>query len=116
MFEEATPDGIRLVTDSIFAVDVTVGHSHGCILSAGGFVYCWGANYDGQLGDGTVLPSDIPVQVPGIADVVSIDSELELTCAVTQDGATFCWGTGFLGNGWKTYHCEPQKVQSDFGM
>lgn len=32
---------------------LALGDDHGCILTVGGYVHCWGKNLKGQLGDGT---------------------------------------------------------------
>ena len=39
------------VTNAIY---VTVGQSHACLLDIDGYAYCWGSNWAGQLGDGTI--------------------------------------------------------------
>lgn len=52
-----------------------------------------GRNYAGQLGDGTPTPGSlVPVVVRGLADVIQIDSEHHLTCAVRENGTVACWG------------------------
>jgi len=44
---------------------ISVGKSHSCALLTDGSVRCWGANGEGQLGDGTNLNRNVPVNVIG---------------------------------------------------
>jgi len=46
-------------------VAIALGASHTCVKIEAGGVKCWGANWNGQLGDGTTLTSHIPVEVEG---------------------------------------------------
>jgi len=42
---------------------ISLGWYHGCGVTTGGEVLCWGSNRHGQLGDGTIEDSAIPVPV-----------------------------------------------------
>ena len=55
-----TPTAIAGITG---VVSHTVGDYHICALTARGAIYCWGANWSGELGDGTITESSVPVQV-----------------------------------------------------
>jgi alpha-tubulin suppressor-like RCC1 family protein len=77
---------------------VTAGMSHTCALMNNKSVKCWGANYDGQLGDGTTTSRLVPTDVPVLGTtVVSLSTRHLHTCAVTTVGAVKCWGNNALG-------------------
>jgi len=49
-------------------------------------------NSDGQLGDGSNNDSNVPVNVDGISDAISISGGASHTCALLSSGAVKCWG------------------------
>ena len=79
-------------------VQVKGGYWHTCGLTAGGAIYCWGDDANGQLGDGgAATRSTVPVAV----DTNSITGEksfIQMTvgyyhsCGITADGVAYCWG------------------------
>jgi len=87
--------------DPIFAVGT--GEAFSCALSVVGTMYCWGDNAQGQLGDGTRIPSLEPIPVQGLGGTVeSFSPGREHVCAVLSGNTAKCWGdntTGQLGNG-----------------
>jgi len=81
---------------------IAAGGDHTCALLSSGAVKCWGWNNYGQLGDGSNISSNVPVDVVGISDAISIAAEYWHTCAVLSSGAVKCWGdneVGQLGDG-----------------
>src|SRR5580698_4374373 len=50
--------------------ELALGNSFSCALVSDGTVRCWGANHEGQLGDGTRLPRRLPVSVLGLTDAI----------------------------------------------
>lgn len=68
-----------------------LGAEFACALRAGG-AWCWGAGRDGQLGDGGSDPRDVPVQLPGLADLVELAAGSAHACARRADGELRCWG------------------------
>lgn len=95
-------------------VQVTIGSMHTCVLTSLGGVKCWGQNVRGQLGNGTMMDSDVPVDVGGLGSGVTVVEVGHYHgCAVTIDGKAFCWGansSGQVGNGSRTDASVPTDV------
>jgi Regulator of chromosome condensation (RCC1) repeat len=88
-------------------------------LLADGSYWDWGYNANGQLGDGSTVASDVPVQVglPAKVDVVSLGGSLSdngQTEAILSNGLVYSWGSdkyGQLGIGTtNNSHKVPVKV------
>lgn len=82
--------------------DIDAGYVHTCGLTAGGAVYCWGANTFGAIGDGSLEDRTAPVAVSGPRDNVALDAGAGHTCALASTGVARCWGQndeGQLGDG-----------------
>lgn len=45
---------------------VAAGNHHTCARRTNGQVMCWGQNHEGELGNGTTLPSSVPIAVSGL--------------------------------------------------
>lgn len=103
----------RKVAGTSTFTSVSVGRTHSCGLTTTG-TSCWGDNTRGQVGDGTVgIARLIPTPISGSNTFIDVDVSstiirtgnfecLELyvctsrSCALSADGATFCWGNGVL--------------------
>ena len=83
---------------SVRAKAITVGQSHTCALLSDETVRCWGANYVGQLGDGTTTFHSAPVPVTGLNDARAIAAGARHTCALRRlDDGVVCWGANEAG-------------------
>jgi len=93
---------------------IATGHDHTCAVTSAGAAKCWGRNTHGQLGNGTHTPSNVPIDVSGLASGVSaIAGGSVYTCALMSAGAVKCWGQnthGQLGNGTHTPSNVPVDV------
>jgi alpha-tubulin suppressor-like RCC1 family protein/putative cell wall-binding protein len=99
---------------------ISAGFYHACVIQAG-VAYCWGANFSGNLGDGTTNASTTPVKVVDGTDgftnsgVTTIDTGTAHTCAIQgENDVLYCWGgndDGRLGNGTNTNNPTPVAVK-----
>jgi hypothetical protein len=71
---------------------VALGGAHGCALATGGALSCWGANDEGQLGDGTTDPEPSPVPVGQPGGWVTLGLSDDTSCGTRSDGTLWCWG------------------------
>ncbi len=104
-------------TDGTYLINIkqiSAWSTNTCAISNAGFAYCWGADGNGQLGNGaTTGDQSSPVKVlAGAATGADTDGTYLInikqistggqTCAITFAGNTYCWGndgSGQLGNG-----------------
>lgn len=74
-----------------------------CAIDADKAAWCWGANDQGQLGDGTTTTRPAPVKVKGPVKFTALASAAGTTfCGLADDGKAWCWGdntNGQLGTG-----------------
>ena len=82
------------------ATAIAAGAAHTCAIVATG-VKCWGANADGQLGDGSTTASPTPPTLPILTGIAAITARGNHTCAAAAtpsggaiDDALRCWGDG----------------------
>jgi len=100
------------------AVAISSGGDHTCAILDDGSVSCWGANNNGQLGDGTTNRRYSPTQTSSLGvgrTAVAISSGEYHTCAILDDGSTSCWGRndyGQLGDGTMTQRNTPTQITS----
>ncbi len=93
--------------------EVSAGGKHVCGVTTSGEAYCWGANGQGQLGDGSSAEQPLPTPVAGGLTFTTVSAGGRHTCGVTTDGDAYCWGEntdGRLGDGTTTGRETPSLV------
>jgi hypothetical protein len=86
-------------------VALGAGADHTCAARSVGAPRCWGANAQGQAGNGTtdaVSTVALVQGIPGNVNVLAVSGGVSHSCALTDDGDLFCWGSngsGELGDG-----------------
>jgi alpha-tubulin suppressor-like RCC1 family protein len=95
------------------------GCGHTLALFSNGAIAAWGANNEGQLGDGTTTSSDGPVLVRlGRTKVAAISASCDDSYALTRNGHVLAWGydgAGQLGNGGASSSDTPLRVHLPSG-
>jgi alpha-tubulin suppressor-like RCC1 family protein/tRNA A-37 threonylcarbamoyl transferase component Bud32 len=76
---------------------VAAGGRHSCALDANGTASCWGANDQGQLGDGTRTDHTEPAVVAGDISFTQVSAGASHSCGVSRDGDVYCWGNNERG-------------------
>ncbi|MBW6433719.1 S8 family serine peptidase [Actinoplanes hulinensis] len=110
----AAPNGVSFTY-------LTAGTDHTCGLGSDTTTYCWGSNYNGQLGTGDTAdhPTPVAVTAPNGVSFTQLTAGWAHTCGLGSDTKTYCWGggaTGQLGNGDTENQLTPVPVAAPNGV
>ena len=93
---------------------------HTCVIASDDKVYCWGKNKNGELGNGSIIDSNVPVAV-NMSGVLAGKTIKQMsvgsynTCVIASDDKVYCWGSngyGQLGNNSTTDSSIPVAVNT----
>jgi uncharacterized protein YjdB len=98
----------------VHAASASTGGWVTCAVTPSGEAFCWGENWDGQVGDGTQTSREQPVPVAGGISFREVQVGSRHTCGISIAGAAFCWGDNSfaaLGDGTTITRLTPTAVQ-----
>ncbi len=106
-------------------VQISLGELHSSALSSEGRVYTWGSNDYGQLGNGTNIDSNLPIEISNKFSLSNGEkiSLLSLgavhSSAITTSGRIFVWGSNeysVLGDGTYINRNLPVEITFRFSL
>ncbi len=74
---------------------VAAGGIHTCGLDATGAAWCWGAGYEGRVGNGQLTGDVGPTRVADSTRFTALAVGGRFSCGLAGDGDTHCWGSWF---------------------
>jgi hypothetical protein len=99
---------------------VSVGYANVLAIAENGTLWGWGKNSNGELGDGTILLKNTPVQIGTASNwkeiSASIDGIYSFTLGIRTDGTLWAWGSnhrGQLGDGTEIPRSSPVQIGTD---
>jgi alpha-tubulin suppressor-like RCC1 family protein len=92
-----------LVSGNLLFASIAVGEGFSCGLTTTGSLYCWGANDNGQMGNGSSARSQAaPTLISSSLSWSTVTAGQWHACAIATTGDTYCWGNnqdGEIGSG-----------------
>ena len=106
------------VTESAQAAvhQISSGFANSHHLKANGTLWAWGRNDFGQLGDGTNVPKNLPIQMNSDTDWTNIATGYYHTLAIKENNTLWAWGLndyGQLGDGTYDNQTAPVQIGTD---
>ncbi len=112
--DQTTPIAISSVQSGMLSV--AAGGNHTVAVKTDGTLWSWGANYAGQLGDGTGVQKTSPVQVGMDNKWITVALGFGHSIGLKSDGTLWAWGYntyGQLGDGTTTSRNSPVQIGTD---
>ncbi len=100
---DAVDHAVPALVTTLKATMISTGSNHTCALDADGVAWCWGYNFWGQVGDGTIRSTTAceggpqycvshAVRVVNVPKLASVAAGSELTVGLGVDGTVWAWG------------------------
>ena len=113
----STPQKVPVQISSLpTVVAIAAGASHSLAVASDGYVWAWGLNTDGQVGDASYTQRNSPLKLTSIAPTaVAVASRNNHSLALTSSGTVLAWGnnsSGQLGIGGTQGQWSPMQVSN----
>ncbi|MGE8556635.1 MAG: T9SS type A sorting domain-containing protein [Chryseobacterium jejuense] len=92
---------------------LSAGGEYSLGIKTDGTLWAWGNNQNGQLGDGTSISTNVPIQIGTANNWVKIAAGSSHALAIKADGTLWAWGKneyGQLGDGTKMNRFTPTQI------
>jgi alpha-tubulin suppressor-like RCC1 family protein len=103
---------VSINSNLLQAQKIACGNEHSLVVCKDSTVWAWGSNEYGQLGNGTLDSSAVPVQVQGLSGVVAVFAGGFSSFALKANGELWGWGSNnyyelFMGRFHPVYKTQP---------
>ena len=80
---------------------ISAGTQSICGIATDASAYCWGVNFNGELGTGSNVPflSAVPLKVKTPEPLIAITAGELSACGLSAKGQVYCWGYEFTSDG-----------------
>ena len=98
---------------------LTAGRGHACALLANGGVRCWGADVNGQVGEGNRDVKHYPPEAAKVGPSAEVRAGSNHTCARLRDNTVVCWGDNKhhqMADGTTDSRLEPVRIQGLYSV
>jgi len=95
---------------------ISTGYEYTVAIGTDGSLWAWGANWAGQLGEGTTTNKLTPTKIGTDTNWTSIFTGENHTIAIKTDGSLWAWGSNYygqLGEGTTTNKLTPTRIGTD---
>ena len=76
---------------------ISVGGQTTCALALDGAAWCWEANRNGTMGDGSTVGSTTPQLVQSLLRFSAVSAGSQSSCGIADTGEVHCWGSNQAG-------------------